>query len=502
MRHVGIRSPLAILVCLLAIGGLGAAKPPRAEDCEYWVAPPPTGDDENPGSYNSPWATLKHASRSVPDAHCTIWFFPGVYAGGTRLNRRFETPTAFRSMDPYQAVLRSDGAVLSISGAKNITLEGFDIHHSGPSASPLLIAIDGAVAGWSEYITLRDNIIHDSYNNDLLKIYNLSRFITVENNVLYNQGPGEEHMDINSVTDVTVQDNIFFNDYEASGRRNDRQSKQFIVIKDSNGPEDGLLGSQRVTVRRNIFLNWEGQEDETFIQVGLDGKPYYEAMDVHIENNLLIGNSQNPVGAAFGVRGAKDVYFVNNTVSGDLPSSAYAMRVTITEQNPRNQHIYFFNNVWSDPTGTMGADQKDGPGEFSHGRPQDTQGLVLSGNLYWNGGVPIPGGNLISPIPDDEERIIGNPRVTEDQSALLVPHWDGEAFLSGNLRIRDEFVRLVREYGATSVFSPGRDRAASSFAPPDDILGEPRLGHPDLGAYEYPHEPGCGSWLCRNLQEF
>jgi len=475
-----------ILVCVLTLLNFGATNFQPSSGCEYWVAPSPIGNDGNKGTHENPWATLKYANESIPDDNCTVWFRPGTYFGESRLNRRYETQTHFKSLIPYQAVLKNNGAAVLISGATNITLEGFDIQHSGPGSTALLVAIDGSKNGWSEYVTLRNNIIHDSYNNDLLKIYNLARFVTIENNIFYNQGPPEEHMDVNSVTDVVIQDNIFFNDYEGSGRVNENKSKQFIVIKDSNGPEDGLLGSQRVTVRRNIFLNWEGQDDETFIQVGLDGKPYFEAIDVHIENNLLIGNSENQVGAAFGVRGAKNVYFVNNTVVGDLPSSTYAFWVTITEDNPRNQNIYFYNNIWSDFTGTMGEGLDEDTGKFSDGDPAFTENLVLNNNLYWNSENPIPDGDLVSPIPDDPQRFIDNPELATDQSDVVLPFWDGSAFLSGKETIRDEFIRLVKEYGVISFFSQAKNKADPTFAPSDDILGRPRQGYPDLGAYEYP----------------
>jgi hypothetical protein len=445
--------------------------------CSYWVAPPPVGDDNNSGTIDHPWATLQHANRNVSDDQCTVWFQPGEYVGGNRLNRRFDTQTVFKSIEPYRAVLLNNGPVVIISGATNITLEGFDIQHSGSDASPLLIFIDGSDEGWSEHIVLRNNIIHDSYNNDLLKIFDRVRFTTIENNIFYNQGPTEEHMDVNSVTDVVIQDNIFFNDYEASGRLNQNNSKQFIVIKDSNGAEDGLIGSQRVTVRRNIFLNWEGQDDETFIQVGLDGKPYYEAIDTRIENNLLIGNSANPVGAAFGVRGAKDVYFINNTIVGDLPANAYATRVAITQENPPNQNIFFHNNIWSDPTGTMGD-------EFSDGDPADTENLVLNNNLYWNRGVAIPDGDLFSPLQDDPRRIVSDPWLAKNQSNIVLPYWNGSSFLSGKESIRDEFIRLARKYAMIFFFSPAKNEADPAFAPIDDILGQPRTGLPDLGAYE------------------
>ena len=105
-------------------------------------------------------------------------------------------------------------------------------------------------------------MFHDSWNNDILKINNGARFIRVENNVFYNQGPGtisgDEHMDVNSVTDVSIEDNIFFNDFAGSGRPNLNDTSSFIVIKDSNAADDGLVGSFRIAVRRNVFLSWQG----------------------------------------------------------------------------------------------------------------------------------------------------------------------------------------------------------------------------------------------------
>ena len=452
--------------------------------CEYWVAPGPVGNDANPGTSDQPWATLEHAGKTVQDDHCTVWFEPGIYLGGSRLNRQFKTITTFRSQVPYQARLINSGAVVSISGGTNITLEGFDIQHQGPGATPLVVAIDRSEQSWSENITLRNNIIHDSYNDDLLKIYDGCKQVLVEGNLFYNQGNSEEHMDVNSVLDVTIQNNIFFNSFESSGRENQDLTKQYIVIKDSNGEEDGLVGSKHIYVQRNVFLNWEGQDKETFVQVGLDGKPYFEAEDVYIRNNLLIGNSTHQIGSAFGVRGAKDVYFLNNTVVGDLPSLSFAFRVTISDLNPRNQNIYFVNNIWSDPTGTMGADLRGSENEFSDGHSADTENLFLFNNLYWNGGLKIPGGDLVSPILADTKRVVGNPLIETNQEDIVLPIWTGDEFLSGEISIHDEFMRLVNQYGRIGSFSPAVGSGNPFFAPSDDILGLPRVYKPDIGAYQ------------------
>ena len=87
-------------------------------------------------------------------------------------------------------------------------------------------------------------MLHDSHDNDILKINNGASQITVESNVFYNQAGSDEHIDINSVTDVVVQDNVFFNDFAGSGRANANDTSCFVVIKDSNGTDDTILGSR------------------------------------------------------------------------------------------------------------------------------------------------------------------------------------------------------------------------------------------------------------------
>jgi hypothetical protein len=485
--------PLTLLAFLAAWRSLpaGADEGQRLADCDYWVAPAPAGDDANPGSQAQPWATLQHAAETIPDAGCTVWFESGVYGGENQVEVRLQTPATFKALTPYQAILENNGPTLSLRGARNLIFEGFEFRHTDPATGKHVIetARKSGTDIWTEQVIFRNNIIHDSYNNDLLKIQNGSRFITVENNVFYNQGANEQHMDVNSVTDVIIQDNLFFNDFAGSGRPNPGDTKHFIVIKDSNEAGDGLEGSERITVRRNVFLNWQG-EIATFIQVGNDGKAYHEAEDVLIENNLLIGNAPAVVSAAVGMRGVKNVTVRNNTVSGDLPAKAYAFRAEIIDLNPTNENIFFFNNIWSDPAGTMGAPSPEDSNEFSDGDPAQSNNLVLDNNLYWNGGGAIPPGELVSPLADDARRVVADPLLNVDQSDVLLPRWIGDSFLSGNPAVRDEFVRLVETYGLAPAGSPALGQADPNHAPADDILGRPRPAKPALGAYDYQPAPG------------
>jgi len=452
------------------------------QKCEYWAAPTPIGDNSNPGSFIEPWATLDYAAAHIPDNHCTVWFKDGIYSGSNNLTERFATPTLFKAVNPYYAVLEHSGNVIELDGVRNMIFEGFEMRHLGPGADRYIVIADRRNNIWSEYVTFRNNIFHDSYNEDILKIHNGARFFTVEGNIFYNQSASEQHMDVNSVTDIVIQDNIFFNDFEDSGRLNSRDTKHFIVVKDSNEASDGLEGSKRITIRRNIFLHWQGGE-ETFVQIGNDGKAYYEVENVLVENNLMIGDGTDLVYAAFGVKGARDVTFRNNTVVGDMPANAYALNVAIAGNNPLNENIIFVNNIWSDPTGTMGAEDTSNP-KFSNGKTTSAQNLVLDNNLYWNGGNKIPDGNSVIPLADDVRRLIGNPLLNTDQANVVLPRWDGTSFLSGNHTIREEFIRLVETYGRIPANSPAVGNADPVLGAITDIYDRFRGSVQDLGAYE------------------
>ena len=471
------------LVAILMWAGLLEPLPALAQNCQYWVAP--NGNDANAGSSASPWKTLTHASETIPDNNCTVWVKDGLYVGASELERRFETPTTFKAANDYMAVLESAGITLKMDGVKNIIIEGFEIRHAGPGAIGAVVMVDRSDSLWAEYVTLRNNIIHDSYDNDLIKIHNGTRFATIEQNIFYNQGTTEQHIDANSVTDVVIEGNIFFNDFAGSGRQDANTSKHFIMIKDSNDNTDGLQGAERIAVQRNVFLNWQGGA-ENFVKTGNDGKPYHEAKDVRIENNLMVGNAGNLMTAALGVRGAKNVTFANNTVVGNLPAKSFAFRADITGANPLNENIAFYNNIWADPTGTMGSDLSNSVSnnKFAAGSSAQTTNLILRNNLYWNGSQPIPNGEPVSPLSHDPARVIADPMLNSNYGSVTLPRWNGSAFSSGNRFIKQEFVRLVEEYGRIPAESGAVGKADPTFAPATDILGRARTASPAMGAYE------------------
>jgi Putative Ig domain len=434
-----------------------------------------TGSDANgDGSLMNPWQTLNHACLTIPDDGSTVLVMDGTYNGRVQLHRRFVNHTFFKAMNLYKAVLVNDSTtqqVLISFGGANFTIEGFRVTRPDPSATGDTLVQIQQGSQQAQDIIIKNNIFHDSYNNDLIKINNDCDNMTVEGNLFYNQSGSDEHIDANGVTNITIQDNIFFNDFEGSNRPVEETSS-FIVIKNSGE----LPQNQDFIVRRNVFLNWEGSNGNNFVLIGEDGKPFIETENVLVENNLMIGNSPDDMRCAFGVKSGKNVTFRNNTVVGDLPGLAYAMRINRENPNIINQDIFFYNNIWSDPTGTME--------DFSDGDPSESTNVILDNNLYYNGGVAVPAGDVLSPS-DDPNAIFGDP-VLGDQSGLILPRWDSVAghFLSGNSTIHEEFLRLVSNYGIPGTGSLALDAADPANTPADDILGNARDANSDLGAFD------------------
>lgn len=472
-----------ILALALAMDRLQAA---YAQGSTFYVAT--SGNDATGnGSAGQPWATISHALDSVPDGSLVL-VKPGNYFERVNLRGQFTQGVTVRSEVPYQARLRYNATVVICFYGQGITLEGFDIAHSGPGAGGLVIQIqdllgsyNGSNGGTDPYvknIVLRNNILHDSYNNDILKVNNGAGDILIEGNIFYNQQGSDEHIDVNSVTSVTIQDNVFFNDFAGSGRSNASDTSSYVVIKDSNGADDTNLGSLDITVRRNVFFNWQGSTGQGFVRVGEDGSAFYEGQNILIENNLMLGNSANQIRSPFQVMGSANVTIRANTVAGNLPAKEFGARIFIYGANLPNDQIRLHNNIWSDPTGTMSD-------TFSRGG--NTTNLSFDNNMFWNNNNAFPtSSEAIIEVVDDANRLVADP-LLGSQAGLVLPPWNSGAnqFGDGSTTIRQVFENLVNRYGALPSNSPAIGQADPAHAPLDDVLGRPRDASPDLGAYEF-----------------
>lgn len=149
-----------------------------------------------------------------------------------------------------------------------------------------------------------------------------------------------------------------------------------------------------------------------------------------------------------------------------------------------NNNIQIYNNIWSDPTGSMGS-SFGGANDFSDTPSGETTGWMLDNNLYWNGLNAIPEDNseLIN-YTDDINRVIANPTLPSTTNIVL-PRWNpaNQEFADGSITIEQAFIALVDNYGVFSENGPAKDAANSNFSPQGDILGNIRTT-PDIGAVE------------------
>lgn len=458
------KTSIVLIYLLLPVAGFSQT---------FYVATNGT-DQPSAGSQQDPWATISYAIDQVNDG-TTILVQPGIYNGRVRLDQRFNTGIVIRSAEPYQARLRHDsGAVVICFTCQGVTLEGFDIAHAASNAIGLVIQIQNSQIS---NVTLRNNIIHDSTNNDLLKINNGARDVLIEGNMFYNQAGSDEHIDVNSAVNITIRDNVFFNS------RSQSITSSYVLVKDSNGNSDGVLGSRNIDIRRNIFFNWQGNDSQSFVRVGEDGTANFEADNVSIENNLMIGNSNRLIRSALTVQGSRNVRFTFNTVTGNLPSRSFAARLLAVGSNSANEGIVLSNNIWSDTSGTMGTEGFVGADVFD--APVGSNASVrLQNNLYFNGNRQIPSDtNQEIRVSNDNRAVFGDPQLP-DSNNLTIPIFDGRRFAGNFDSIRAVFIDLARRFGTPGIDSAAINRAGRSQAPQDDILGARRGNSPDIGAFE------------------
>ncbi len=446
----------------------------------YYVAT--NGSDSGgDGSLERPLATISRALSMLPDTGGEVQVAGGVYRGSVRISRQFKQTVLIRASRAYRAVLESDHQpAVDADRGGNIEMTGFEVRRLGAPNNPqVVVSIRNGKS-----LVFRDNIIHDSdglvsvdnnihgsERNPLVQVSQRSQNVLLIGNLLYSQSiAGGRHIEVNGATDVVVRDNIFFHDVPVGENRGAATREEFIAIRNSNAQPE----NRRISVSGNIFLNWAGGPEKNFIVVGGEGKPFFEAQDVVIENNLVLGNSLYRVHAPLGIKGVRDVVIRNNDISGDLPSLAYSAELKRNGENPRNQNIRFSNNLWSDQAGTMDA--------LIDGTTNDAANVVLNSNLYWNGGQPMPSRDTFS-YTSDPSALTADPALPTPAGVTL-PKWTGDAFVSGSASIRQEFKRLVMAYGNPGSFSPVVGRGDPASSAQTDILGRLRGQPPDIGVLQ------------------
>ena len=419
------------------------------------------GDDGGDGSVARPWATVGYALDQVPaSGDATIWVGPGVYDQQIETTTDFVSPVRVVAVDPYRTRLTSPQNTVLVIKSEGVSFEGFEIVGQ-PSSNTTGVVYMYKAHGSS----LRNNVIHDSYDNDGIRVLQ-SHDVVIAGNTLYNSA---DHMiDVNGGSQRTIiEDNIFFADYAGSGRSVPSGISAFVVIKFSSG--DQTTGG--TLIRRNIFTHYEGEKYA--LKIGADGESVPEAVNVTVENNLF-HHVGSPVDGAFEVIDARGITFRSNTFVGDDFDEPFAGWVGTRDGSPPSENVRFMANVFAATGGGMSS-LIESPNNLV------TSGS-MSGNLYWNGGDPIPeiSGDRFN-YTTDADRIVADPQLTT--RSVVLPRWTGSGFAGGHTTIREAFVAYVNRHATPASGSPVVDSAGTE-ATSHDILGNPRGSTPDIGAVE------------------
>ncbi len=407
----------------------------------------------------------------------------GYYPEQIDLGRRdgFTSPVRVEALNPYQAKLNNrDKIIILLSGDSNshtsfnITFAGFEIYRpdSGATGSSNIFLYK------ADNVTIENCIIHDSYDDDLVRILH-SANVTLQFNVTYNGGSGEEHYDINGGSrNVVVQDNVLFNAYPETGRPDDTSGPQ-IVVKTSYPDADGR--TRNVTIRRNVFMHGQSVPTRGLIAIGGDNRyeGYYEAEDVTVENNLFIADEglleqMIPVT----ILGSRRIHLRANTFRGNANSSFRLFgRARKESLNPPCTDLFYYNNVFLDPTNTTG--------HLIKGTSSDIEYGAISSNLYWWGGASIPTDSEdYFNFYNDPQAIVSDPLLGSPAQPLPLPIWTGSVFAGGHGSVSEVHAAFAETYARPSATSPVVDAADPAHMPVDDIAGKTRDAAPDIGAYE------------------
>lgn len=247
----------------------------------------------------------------------------------------------------------------------------------------------------------------------------------------------------------------------------------YVATDDSDASGDGSAGTEWATITHALVRRGRYRQLRSVRRPGRE--------------QLMLGHDSVRIRAAFGIKGSRAIRFRANTVVGDLPGNAFAMRLNREAANPIVDDAFFHNNVWADPSGTMGADGVGTGNDFSDTPPADIATFAIANNLDWNGGAAVPDdpAEEINPSDDAAARFT-DPQLASNSNAAR-PYWieaSGE-FNGGYATIRAAFLGLVELYGRPGAGDGGLGQAASAEVPADDIRGVARGPAPyDIGAYE------------------
>lgn len=394
-----------------------------------------TGSDANPGTAAKPMRSpIEALKRAAPGD--VVRVRAGVYAGGGWIDKKGKDGMPIRVVSedgPRKAILEGGDETLRLGdGASYLRFEGLEVRNSKNN----LIHVDGG----AHHIWFIDLYAHDAGpDGDVVKV-NQSHHIVIDGMEAARAGK-------RTIVSPPYQECIDFVDVDHS-----------LVTRSYLHDNGGSIiyakgGSKRVVFERNVIAGQRaGGENDPAVGIGgwtdadLFGGEVYEALDVVLRNNLIVGNAHGAI-AIYDARGA--------TVANNLLLDNDVVGILIKQGNgpsKKSDDVRVVSNIIVDTRGKM-------PTPFLKQGTHSLTGLYVTDNLYWNTGAAIPATTLVTSEPG---RFVGDPKIATAPFAS----WSA----------------------AVAAFKPGApgDGADTSGAPygvVDDITGALRSGTRHRGPY-------------------
>ncbi len=314
---------LAALLSTLGFAG-------TADGATFFVAPPPTGNNANPGSSGAPWATLQHAADTIGPGD-TVIVRAGQYAAfeiGIEASQAL--PVVFRAAPGELVELVTDLPVrlvgVNIENSSWITIEGFRANNRG---------IAGFRAALSENITFRGNV---AQNNGTWGIFTgCCDDVVIEGNLT--SGSCEEHgiYVSNSGDRPIIRGNVIF-DNNANGIH---MNGDLSSDCDTDTDGDGVI-SQAIVEGNFIFDNGHGECTPPGGGSGVNGDGLQNSV---IRNNVIWDAHHSGI-SLYQIDGGAPAH--NNRVLGNTVHAASNGRWAVNIMNGSQGTVLRDNILYSD----------------------------------------------------------------------------------------------------------------------------------------------------------
>ena len=201
----------------------------------YYVAPPPSGDDGNPGTLAAPWATIQHAADTVQPGD-TVQVRAGSYAGGYfETSGTADLPIVLENYPGESPSITDDNPTtpdgINLEGASYMTVQGFAVNGRTRAGIRAVLCehvtirgntmdangVWGVLTGFCDDLLIEGNVASNSIEQHGIYVGNSGDRPVIRGNTIFGNNANGIHMngDISQggdgiISNATVEDNVIF----------------------------------------------------------------------------------------------------------------------------------------------------------------------------------------------------------------------------------------------------------------------------------------------------